>query len=116
MKIKLELDINSCLECPFFSSDWINGGKCRWDDTPTSTETVPSDCSLLVKEEKQKTWGDIYKEFCDSHKEFAKGIHDTRPVAVGDKMALQFWMYDGTIYHYIIDKDELVVGEDLYLK
>lgn len=51
MKIKLELDINSCLECPFFASDWINGGKCRWDDTTTSTETVPSDCALIDKDE-----------------------------------------------------------------
>lgn len=114
MKIKLELDIISCLECPFFATDWVNGDKCRWDDTTTSVTTVPSDCALLIKEE--KTWGDIYREFCDSHKEFAKGIHDTRPVAVGDKSALQFWMYDGTIYHYIVETGELVVGEDLYLK
>ena len=118
MKIKLELDINSCLECPFMAMDWVNGGKCRWDGNyDVSATTIPNSCSLLVKEDKKtRTWGDAYKEFCRTHNEFEKGIYDTRPVSVGGKRALQFWMNDGTIYHYIIDTGELSLGEDLYLK
>lgn len=62
---------------------------------------------------KDKTFGDIYDEFCKENPGFAKLIDDYRPIGL---CKLQFWLKNGEIWHYDDFSRSLKQGENEYLK